>query len=233
MDIRTDRRFVVLLVAVIAILLNATVVAEEPARRMFDGTSLKGWRGDASCWSVKDGAIVGSTKPDGRQSNTFLIADGDYGDFVLWVKFKLVSGASGVQFRSRPLGDPAQFRVTGYQADIGGGDTGTFYEEKGRSTLAPADAKVIKEHYKPGEWNQYEISAIGDDVVVKINGHVTARYTETEPATKIPRAGFVALQLQAGAGMEIAFKDISIQSKAVNASASAEAKVEPNENGNK
>lgn len=208
---RIHREFHGWLVAIIVACIITPLAAEQPTTKLFDGTTLKGWRGDASYWSVRNGAIVGNTKPNGRQANTFLIADGDYHDFVLRVKFKLINGASGVQFRSRPLGDPAEFHVTGYQADIGSGDTGTFYEEKGRSTLAAADAEVVRRHYKPGKWNQYEISAIGDDVVVKVNGHVTARYTETEPASKIPRAGFVALQLQAGVGMEIAFKDISIR----------------------
>jgi len=177
-------------------------------KMLFDGSTLKGWRGDADHWSVKDGAIVGSTMPDGRKENTFLIADGEYGDFILKVKFKHSTGASGIQFRSRPIGKDGEFLVTGYQADIGGGDTGTFYEEKGRGTLAPADGEVIKRHYQQEEWNTYEIQAIGDNVELKINGHVTARYTEKDP--NVPRSGLVALQLQAGAGMTIFFKDIEI-----------------------
>lgn len=211
-------RFLTLVIASSIVWANASpLLAEEKFTKLFDGSTLKGWRGDQAHWSVVDGAIVGSTKPKGRKTNTFLVADGDYKDFVLRVKFKLTDGASGVQFRSRPLdpekplGADGDFRVTGYQADIGGGDTGTFYEEKGRSTLAKADAEVIKRHLKKGEWNAYEIHAIGDKVEVKINGHTTARYTEKEPESKIPRSGFIALQLQAGASMEIAFKDIEIQ----------------------
>jgi len=188
-------------------------LAAEPAKegfqKLFDGATLKGWRGDPVHWSVKDGAIVGSTMPKGRGSNTFLIADGDFKDFVLRVKFKHTTGASGVQFRSRVLGDPKKFLVIGYQADIGGGDTGTFYEEKGRGTLVRSDLAALKPFFKEGDWNGYEIRAVGDEVVVKINGHVTARYTEKDP--KIPRAGFVALQLQGGGGMEISFKDIEIR----------------------
>ncbi len=40
--------------------------------------------------------------------------------------------AQGIQFCSRLLGKPDEFRVIGFQADIGGGDLGTFYEEKGK-----------------------------------------------------------------------------------------------------
>ncbi len=187
---------------------NSASADQDGFTKLFDGKTLKGWRGNTANWSVKDGAIVGSTMPDGIKANTFLIADGEYKDFVLKVKFKHSTNASGIQFRSRVLGEPEQFRVTGYQADIGGGDTGTFYEEKGRSTLAPADREVIERHYREGEWNTYEIKAIGDSLELKINGHVTARYTEKNP--KIPRSGLVALQLQAGTGMTIFFKDIEI-----------------------
>ena len=94
------------------------------------------------------------------------------------------------------------------QADIGGGDTGTFYEEQGRSTLAPANKEVIKKHYKKGDWNSYEIKAVGAQVELRINGHVTARYKEKDKS--VPRQGLIALQLQAGPPMTIYFKDMEI-----------------------
>ena len=197
------------------LILAASPVVAQPTqakfRRLFDGKSLKGWHGDARYWSVVDGAIVGNTHPDGRKKNTFLIADGEYHDFILRVKFRLKNGASGVQFRSRMLSKKPEdkFLVTGYQADIdNGGSTGEFYEEKGRSTLKRPDPAVVKKHFRKGEWNQFEIKMVGDEGVIRLNGHVTSRYKETN--AKIPRSGFVALQLQAGSGMEIAFKDVEI-----------------------
>lgn len=183
--------------------------AKDGFKPLFDGKTLKGWRGDAAHWSVKAGAIAGSTMPNGRKSNTFLIADGEYENFILRVRFKHSSGASGIQFRSRVLGMPEEFRVTGYQADIGGGDLGTFYEEKGRGTLAKSDIKKLEPFIKKNDWNTYEIRAKDDEVELKVNGHVTARYTEKE--AKVPRSDLIALQLQAGSGMEIAFKDIEIR----------------------
>ena len=50
---------------------------------------------------------------------------------------------------------------------------------------------------------------IGDVGVIKLNGHETSRYTEKD--AKVPRSGFVALQLQAGGPMRIEFKDIAIR----------------------
>ena len=177
---------------------------------LFDGHTLKGWRGDTRYWSVQNHAIVGSTKPDGLRSNTFLIANGEYDNFVLRLQFKLVNGASGVQFRSRPLGDGSEFRVTGYQADIdNSGSTGEFYEEKGRSTLVRADPEVVRKHFRKGDWNELQIRMVGDQGVIQVNQHETSRYTEKDP--DIPRTGLIALQLQAGDGMEIHFKNIQIR----------------------
>ena len=184
---------------------------EDKFKPVFDGKTLTGWKGDLRYWSVKDGAIVGNTKPGGIRRNTFLIADGDYADFVLRAKVKLVNGASGIQFRSRLLSEETedQFRVKGYQADIDyGGSMGEFYEEQGRSVLQPADPKVVSQHVRKGDWNTFEIQMVGREGVIKVNGHITARYTEKEP--KSPRSGLIALQLQTGA-MEIAFQDIEIR----------------------
>ena len=186
--------------------------ADDGFRKLFDGKTLDGWRGDTNFWSVIDGAIVGNTKPNGMKKNTFLIANGEYADFVLRAKCKLTNGASGIQFRSRPLNDKRedQYRVTGYQADIDhGGSMGEFYEEKGRGVLVRANAEVLKRFVKKDGWNNFEIRMIGDEGVIKVNGHITSRYKEKKK--QIPRSGFIALQLQAGGGMEIAFKDIEIR----------------------
>lgn len=183
--------------------------ADNGYRKLFNGTSLKGWRGDLAHWSVKEGAIVGSTRPKGRKSNTFLIANGSYADFILRVRFKFSTGGSGIQFRSRILGNPKEYRVTGFQADIGGGDLGTFYEEKGRGTLVRSDYQKLKPFIKKNGWNTYEIRAHGNKFELRVNGQVTARYTEK--SKDMPRTGLIALQLQAGPPMEIYFKDIEIR----------------------
>ena len=191
---------------------SISTAAENEFRPLFDGKSLSGWRGDAAYWRVEGGAIVGDTKPGGIKQNTFLIADGNFDDFVLRVKFKLRNGASGIQFRSRRLSDDAshQFRVTGYQADIDySGSTGEFYEEQGRSVLQRANSETVKRYVRKDRWNQLEIRMIGDVGEIRLNGQVTSRYTEKK--TDVPRSGLIALQLQAGTEMEIAFKDILIR----------------------
>ena len=93
-------------------------VAPRPQKsvQLFDGKSLQGWAGDTRYWSVENGAIVGSTHPDGITKNTFLVADHVYEDFELQLQFKLSNHASGIQIRSQ-VPDPRKafygYRLSG------------------------------------------------------------------------------------------------------------------------
>src|SRR6187401_1102544 len=87
---------------------------------IFDGKTLEGWSGNDKFWSVKDGCITGQTTEDNKTSgNTFLIWKDQVGDFELRLKFKIVGGNSGIQYRSFDKGNHV---VHGYQADIDSGD---------------------------------------------------------------------------------------------------------------
>jgi hypothetical protein len=187
------------------------VEAEDPleTQSLFDGKSLKGWSGDPRYWSVKNGAIVGSTHTKGIGQNTFLVADQIYGDFELQLQFKLTNHASGIQIRSKIPDPDRPFIVVGYQADIGGGDTGTFYEEQGRGNLAVGDMEEVRRLFKPNGWNSYTIRAVGNHFVVKLNGEITSTYQETQ--RPCPATGCIALQLQAGPAMKIEFRDLKVR----------------------
>jgi hypothetical protein len=110
---------------------------------IFNGTSLEGWEGKPEFWSVQDGAIVGQTtaeKP--TKGNTFLIwRQGNLDDFELELKYRITGGNSGIQYRSKDLGDSV---VGGYQGDFEAGTTysGILYEEKGRGILAKRGERV-------------------------------------------------------------------------------------------
>lgn len=84
---------------------------------LFDGKTLKGWRGDMSVWKVQDGAITGgSEKPIPR--NTFLIGEKPYANFELRFKYRWLTpeGNSGMQFRSAQT--EGYYALTGYQANV-------------------------------------------------------------------------------------------------------------------
>jgi hypothetical protein len=212
-------------------LLLAAAPAGGDAKQLFNGKDLDGWDGDPTYWSVADGTITGRSTPDKPlKRNTFLIwKGGTPRDFELRVLYKISNGNSGVQYRSKDLGDHV---VAGYQADIVG-DTpdkysGILYEEKGRGILAERGQKVTideagKKHVtgsvgesaeivkaiKQGEWNEYVITAKGNHITQKINGVTTIDVTDEQQA-KAAREGILALQIHQGPPMSVQFKDIRL-----------------------
>ena len=197
---------------------------------LFDGKSLAGWEGNDKFWSVRDGAITGETTPDNpTRGNTFLIyKGGDVKDFELRLKFKIVGGNSGIQYRST---DKGNYVVGGYQADIDSKDRyiGILYEEGGRGILAErgdkvtistdgkktvtgktGDSKEIADAVKKEDWNEYVVIAKGNELVQKINGLTTVEVTD-EDSSKAKASGILALQLHAGPPMTVQFKDIQIK----------------------
>jgi len=198
---------------------------------IFDGTSLDGWSGDPRFWRVENGEIVGQTTPENRaKGNTFLIWEGgDVADFELKVEFKILSHNSGIQYRSFPL-DGQRWAVGGYQADISADHkwTGAAYGERYKGVLAKpgekvvigntaaeknvvahvGDPKEIRSHFKEG-WNEYHIIAYGNQFIHKINGVVTAEFSES--AENRPQAGLIAFQLHSGPPMEVRFKNVRLR----------------------
>jgi type 1 glutamine amidotransferase len=204
---------------------------EDGFKPIFNGKDLTGWDADTTFWSVQDGVIHGECTPEKQpKHNTFCIwRDGEVDDFELKARFKIVGGNSGIQFRSKDQGD---WIIAGPQADMDGGNgwTGTNYEERGRGVLAKcgdrtviaADGKntvvgkvgdhdAIVAGFKKEDWNEYDIIAIGNHVVQKINGVVTCEFTD-EQVEKRSLQGVLALQMHAGfPHFTVEFKDLRLK----------------------
>ena len=180
----------------------------EGFQRLFDGKTLKGWKGRPTLWKVRDGAICGeSTAKAKLKHNDFLYTEKEYDNFELRLKFRLRNHNSGVQVRSVVHKD---FRVTGYQADIAESRyTGILYEEGGRGILADVDPKKIAKHVKKGQWNDYRILCDGKSVQFWINGQRTVNYTEKKDSAR--KKGVIAFQLHGGPPMKVCFKDIILK----------------------
>ncbi len=195
---------------------------------IFNGTSLEGWEGK-DFWTVKDGAIVGTTTPEKpTNGNTFLIwRQGTLDDFELKIKYKIEGGNSGIQYRSHDHGD---FVVGGYQADIDSTPTysGINYEERGRGILAERGQRVtiaadgtkkveeignkdeLQKLIKPGEWNDYHLIAKGPKLSHFINGTLMSETIDEQEGKRVEK-GILALQLHAGPPMVVQFKDIHLK----------------------
>lgn len=177
-------------------------------RSLFDGRSLDGWVQDTPhVWSVRDGMLIG--KHTGQKWNDFLRTRDSFEDFELSLEFRLVNGAgnSGIQFRSVPAA--REHELTGYQADIGENYWGSLYDESRRNRiLAPAPKPAIDKLDKNG-WHTYAIRAHGRHITLNIDGMRTVDYTEEEPG--ILSRGILALQVHAGPGIEVWFRNLRIR----------------------
>ncbi len=204
--------------------------AEEGFRSLLEGSDLEGWGGDESLWSAKDGVITGRTTADRPlKANTFLIwREGMVDDFELRLSYRILGGNSGIQYRSRDLGN---WSVGGYQADLEAGQTysGILYEEQGRGILAERGQKTVVDEtgkvkvigsvgnsaelqaaIRDEDWNDYVIVARGRHLIQMINGNVTVDVTDNQ-IEKRSRAGILALQLHVGPPMQVQFKNLRLK----------------------
>ena len=225
------------------ILALSATFAQAGEKKLFNGKDLTGWKGQPEFWSVKDGALTGqSTAETPVKENTFLIWEGEVGDFELHFKYKIVdvggknSGNSGVQYRSK-LVKPEYSVLSGYQADFEAGKThsGILYEEKGRGILAKRGQKVVvREGAAPNKpaievtgevGKSEEIQAAirpgdwNEYVVIAKGGHlqhfINGKQTVdvTDETAAGAKTGLLGIQLHAGPPMMVQFKDIVLKTE--------------------
>jgi hypothetical protein len=184
---------------------------------LWDGKSLAGWDTiGGGHWKLEDGAIHGTSSSDERRHG-LLISDKTYDDFAVRLKFKDHKGNSGLYFRCEEGGDAG---VLGLQAEIADtpDDIGGLYETGGRGWVVrpekkeepakkAANKKVAARKDEPrDDWNELAVVALGDRVVVQVNGKTTAEVRD-DPGRK---KGRIALQLHGGQDVDVEFKDVEI-----------------------
>jgi hypothetical protein len=204
--------------------------SEEGFVPLFNGKDLTDWDGNPDFWSARDGVIRGETtaeKP--TKGNTFLIwRGGTLEDFELRLSFRMRSGNSGVQYRSK---DHGGWRVRGYQAEVANepGRAGFLYHEGGRGRVCLVSEKVvmdeegkkqvagsvgdlakIKESFRLNDWNDYRIVARGNHIQHYINGVQTIDFTDHDPKGR-SLSGILALQIHAGPPMVVEFRGVRLK----------------------
>jgi hypothetical protein len=165
------------------------VQAEEGWVSLFDGQTLTGWKANESpeTWAVVDGAIVAK----GPVSHLYYMGR-EFGDFELKAEVRTAKNTnSGIFFRT-PWKDSGWLPV-GYEAQIQNSGqnkcyTGGLWIHADRAEPSPV---------KDGEWFEVHIIAVGDKIVVKINGQTTTEYdaaADPRKGLKKPARGFIVLQ---------------------------------------
>ncbi|NQU25784.1 MAG: DUF1080 domain-containing protein [Candidatus Nealsonbacteria bacterium] len=184
-----------------------------------DGSAWKHFSGEpgtklGDVWKTTDGVLVCKGMPNG-----YIYTTRDYADFML-----------RLEWRWPPEGKPGKggvlLRTTGenriwpkcLEAQINSPDAGDFWGLGGFRLTGPEDRSKSLEHpqfgkltnvkktedvEKPaGQWNQYEIVADGDTVVLSINGKEVNRATGCETAP-----GKILLTAE---GDEIHFRNVTL-----------------------
>jgi hypothetical protein len=142
--------------------------SEEKWVSLFDGKTLGGWTiadGTTGTWKVEDGVIHGS----GPVSHLFS-PRGDYKNFKYRAEVKIADKAnSGMYFRTKKEGGfPA-----GYEAQVNSTHTdpvktGSLYNH----------VKIFDKLVPPDTWFTQEIEAVGNHIIIKVNGKTTVDYID-------------------------------------------------------
>jgi hypothetical protein len=172
---------------------------------LFDGRTLTGWRatGNASIWTVKDGAIVGIN--DEKKSGSTLYTKTKYEDFDLTLKVMWTGIVDSGVFLRKPelqvqLGQSNSLKVD-MSCCFYTGTKGDIYPQAGRG-------KGVAALLKEGQWNTLRVRARGDRFEVWLNGTKTTDYTNAG----YPGSGPIGLQVHPGLAMSVQFKDIVVKS---------------------
>ena len=143
-------------------------------KSLFDGKTLDNWTavdsgsvnvitGKDTSFSVQDGLIYCS----GVGKDYWIRADGEYGDFVLRLEYKVAEGTnSGIFLRVPPAKHPA---FSGFEIQVledHGDEPGTHSAGALYDVVAPC----VNASKLAGEWNQIEVTCDGPKCSVVLNG---------------------------------------------------------------
>lgn len=171
------RMLMIAMVACLSLAGFAPLSAEEPAGdgwvSLFDGKTLDGWKVNENedSWKVEDGTLTCK----GPRSHLFYVGDEKpFKNFHFKAEVKTTPGSnSGIYFHTKY--QESGWPKYGYecQVNITQGDP-----KKSGGIYSVQD--VAEPPAKDNEWYTQEIIVEGRHVILKINGKVTADYTEPE-----------------------------------------------------
>lgn len=209
---------------------------------LFNGRDLTGWKGLADKDATKRRELRGEALAEAQKiadaimNEHWTVVDGvltysgkgqslctakDYGDFELYVDWKIPPGAdSGIYLRGTPqiqIWDPWDLRdgraddlVAAYRNGRNLGSGGLWNNRRA------SNRPLVMADKKPGEWNQFLIRMVGDKVTIWLNGKLVVDRTELENYwdregdrdIPLPRADQIELQHH---GSELFFKNIFLR----------------------
>jgi hypothetical protein len=186
---------VVLSLVAIGLVASPAVPASAQAgwTTLFDGSTLDGWNpiGDAN-WELEDGAVQANS------GSGFLVTPRSYGDFELTLEFWVDEPAnSGIFIRCADATSVTD--RNSYEVNIYDTRADQSYRTGGIVHIA-SPTSVIN---AGGQWNTYEITARGEQLMVTLNGTQVVDVEDSQFAD-----GPIALQYGAGV---VKFRNVRIR----------------------
>lgn len=168
-----------LLSALATVTLGSLACAAEKWIPMFNGKDLTGWKSNAitekqaeSVFSVKNGELIVS----GGRAHLFYVGkegDAKFKNFEFKAKVKTTAGSnSGIYFHTsfQDVGWPS----AGYECQV----NATNSDPKKTGGLYAVADVMDNAPNKDDEWFDYAIKVDGNHIIIKINGKVTADWTQ-------------------------------------------------------
>jgi hypothetical protein len=187
-----------------ALLVSSPVDSQEV--RLFNGRDLTGWTAlGGGKWTVENGVIKGRSTPD--QPQGLLLWKDPVKDFTARCKFRITEGDSGFYFRTERVDN--EVLVHGFQVEVDTSfETGGIYETGGRGWVHKPDFSLHDQSgYKPGEWTDLQVTAIGTQYIIRVNGTRITVLNDPQGRTE----GRLALQLHGAQNMDVEYKDIYVR----------------------
>ncbi|MBC8353342.1 MAG: DUF1080 domain-containing protein [Planctomycetes bacterium] len=159
---------------------------------LFDGETLFGWTAASKAnWRVEDNTIVVDQGEPGLLCSTTR-----FGDYVLHVEFRSAPGTNSGIFLHTPL-KPKDPATDCYELNIADSDN-PF------PTCSLVKRSKTSGNFDSSEWQKYDVTVLGDKVVVNLDGAQVLEYTDPEPLHR----GHIGLQLNQG---KIEFRNIKLK----------------------
>lgn len=181
---------------------GSAIFARDAGEPIFNGVDLHGWiTGNAVCWSVEDGILLGKNDPD-KKGDILFTKKNDYRNFIIQLDFKMGAGRvdTGIFLRD----DKEQIQI---------GESGSLKRDmtalpyipalKGYPVQVDTAVKVLD---KSG-WNTLKVEVVGSSYTTWLNGEKIMTYDSN---TIVP-AGPIGLQVHPGREMEVSFRNISLK----------------------
>ncbi len=193
-----------------------SVVVGQPTA-LFNGRNLAGWTyhlekpdaKPADVWSVKDGVIHCTGTPTGY----LVTKENDFENYVLSLDWRWPSkgGNNGVLVH---VTTPNELGVwpKSFEVQLQSGDAGELWVIGTTLQVEHPDTHIEDRRHKNlirgaerplGEWNTMEITCLGGQITVKVNGYVVNHAT-----TLSQQRGAIALQSE---GTPIEFRDVNLR----------------------